>query len=186
MKDDLISRQALREEILRIAIATDDLYGMGVFEGLDRACKRINSAPSIKAAPVRHGRWLELHEENGHEMGICSRCHHERIIDNYCPNCGTKMDGGLTMDLIARETLIEILKTGGYWEIEDLEVAIACVEQTPPIDPVHAAGGCYCKECIYQTYDEEFDQRWCNRDLGCRAVRADGLGFCDQGMETQK
>lgn len=90
------------------------------------------------------------------------------------------------MDLIARETLIEILKTGGYWEIEDLEVAIACVEQTPPIDPVHAAGGCYCKECIYQTYDEEFDQRWCNRDLGCRAVRADGLGFCDQGMETQK
>lgn len=94
MKDDLISRQALREEILRIAITTDDLYGMGVFEGLDRACKRINSAPSIKAAPVRHGRWLELHEENGHEMGICSRCHHERIIDNYCPNCGAKMDGG--------------------------------------------------------------------------------------------
>jgi len=94
MKDDLISRQALREEILRIAIATDDLYGMGVFEGLDRACKRINSAPSIKAAPVRHGRWLELHEENGHEMGICSRCHHERIIDNYCPNCGVKMYGG--------------------------------------------------------------------------------------------
>lgn len=60
------------------------------------------------------------------------------------------------------------------------------VNKAPTIDPVHTAGGCYCKECIYQTYDEEFDRRWCNRDLGCRAVRADGLGFCDQGMETQK
>lgn len=94
MKDDLISRQALREEILRIAITTDDLYGMGVFEGLDRACKRINSAPSIKAAPVVHGEWIELHEENGYEVGTCSHCYYERIIDNYCPNCGAKMDGG--------------------------------------------------------------------------------------------
>lgn len=68
-----------------------------------------------------------------------------------------------------------------------VKVAMTVFLNTAPIeDPVHAAGGCYCKECIYQTYDEEFDRRWCNRDLGCRAVRADGLGFCDQGMEAQE
>lgn len=69
---------------------------------------------------------------------------------------------------------------------EDRDWLKRCFDEAPAVDPVHTAGGCYCKECIYQTYDEEFDQRWCNRDLGCRAVRADGLGFCDQGMETQK
>ena len=24
-----------------------------------------------------------------------------------------------------------------------------CIENTPTIDPVHAAGGCYCRECVY-------------------------------------
>ena len=23
-----------------------------------------------------------------------------------------------------------------------------CIESTPTVDPVHAAGGCYCEECI--------------------------------------
>lgn len=32
--------------------------------------------------------------ENGHEVGTCSHCLHVRIVDNYCPNCGAKMDGG--------------------------------------------------------------------------------------------
>lgn len=44
------------------------------------------------AYPVAHGEWIELHDENGNEMGVCSRCRHMRIIDNYCPNCGAKMD----------------------------------------------------------------------------------------------
>ena len=99
MKDDLISRQALREEILRIAIATDDLYGMGVFEGLDRACKRINSAPSIKATPVVHGRWVNSDIDG---MLTCSNCKgcdttSDYLMDtgfSFCPNCGAKMYGG--------------------------------------------------------------------------------------------
>lgn len=52
------------------------------------------NAPSIDAAPVVRGEWIELHEENGHEVGTCSHCRHVRIVDNYCPNCGALMDGG--------------------------------------------------------------------------------------------
>lgn len=54
----------------------------------------IEDAPAVDAAPVVRGEWIELHEENGHEVGTCSHCRHVRIVDNYCPNCGAKMDGG--------------------------------------------------------------------------------------------
>ena len=45
-------------------------------------------------------------------------------------------------------------------------------------DPIHAAGGCYCQECIYSSYDAEYNKRWCNLS-GCREVRTDGNGYCD-------
>lgn len=54
---------------------------------------------SIEAEPVKHGRWIN---------GKCSECACDRVItkvyrgdevawiatyrDNYCPNCGTRMD----------------------------------------------------------------------------------------------
>ena len=39
-------------------------------------------------------------------------------------------------EYIKRETAIEIVKSGGYWEKEDMEVAVACIEQTPSADAV--------------------------------------------------
>lgn len=57
-------------------------------------CRRHRGRPAVDAAPVARGEWIELHEENGHEVGTCSHCRHVRIVDNYCPNCGAKMDGG--------------------------------------------------------------------------------------------
>ncbi len=45
---------------------------------------------------VRHGRWehlsLEPFDITGHMHGECSICGKRRIVDNYCPNCGAKMD----------------------------------------------------------------------------------------------
>ena len=45
---------------------------------------------------VRHGRWLHLHLDpdniTGHTKGECSICGKLRIVDNYCPNCGSRMD----------------------------------------------------------------------------------------------
>ena len=56
---------------------------------------RVNEAEEF--APVRHGRWLHLHLDpdniTGHTKGECSICGKLRIVDNYCPNCGAKMDG---------------------------------------------------------------------------------------------
>lgn len=53
------------------------------------------------------------------------------------------------------------------------------------VDPVHAAGGCYCRECQHSSYDAERNKRWCNRDLGCREVKADGSGFCDFRVQKE-
>lgn len=49
--------------------------------------------PSADVAPVRHGRWDVIDAEEPRRYG-CSEC--KRLswyMENYCPNCGAKMDG---------------------------------------------------------------------------------------------
>lgn len=46
-------------------------------------------------APVVHGRWVDA----GRGIKACSNCNHGikehmACANHYCPNCGTKMDGG--------------------------------------------------------------------------------------------
>lgn len=53
-------------------------------------------------------------------------------------------------EYIDREKAIEIIKSGGYWEREDMEVAIACIEQTPTADAVDVVR---CKDCRLATED---------------------------------
>ena len=57
----------------------------------------INSAPTIDAQPVVHGRWKSVDYDIAYE---CSVCNHptEYNLSNYCPNCGAKMDGGTDHD----------------------------------------------------------------------------------------
>lgn len=52
-------------------------------------------------------------------------------------------------EYIDREKAIEIIKSGGYWEREDMEVAIACIEQTPTADVVDVVR---CKDCKHVTF----------------------------------
>jgi len=49
--------------------------------------------------------------------------------------------------------------------------------QCPPIDPVHAAGGCYCRECVNYDGDEE---GWCS--YGTRVKEGD---FCSRGKPRE-
>lgn len=62
----------------------------------------LESAPTVDAVEVVHGRWDE-----GYRITTCSNCGatfeiNLRILQstriwempNYCPNCGAKMDGG--------------------------------------------------------------------------------------------
>lgn len=54
--------------------------------------EKINQLPAADVAPVRHGRWLYHTLIVGRIHAECSECHKIRIIDNFCPNCGAKMD----------------------------------------------------------------------------------------------
>lgn len=58
----------------------------------------IISAPTVDAAAVVHGRWI-YHTSDifpADSTQECSVCHEEESMmmgnDNYCPNCGAKMN----------------------------------------------------------------------------------------------
>ena len=52
--------------------------------------KIIDNAPTIET--VRHGRWEVIDEAEPRRYG-CSICRRlSWYMDNYCPNCGAKMD----------------------------------------------------------------------------------------------
>lgn len=60
--------------------------------------KIINQFPLADVAPVRHGHWI-YHPDDlfpSESTQECSYCHAEEYLtldnDNYCPNCGAKMD----------------------------------------------------------------------------------------------
>ena len=72
-------------------------------EGMNCALTIIGAEPSVEAAPVVHGRWIEHEEYNFDTYYDCSVCGESWCtVDgtpwengmNYCPNCGAKMDGG--------------------------------------------------------------------------------------------
>lgn len=51
----------------------------------------VDSAPTIEAEPVKHGRWKPYPIADN--CWQCSVCGVLRITyANYCPNCGAKMD----------------------------------------------------------------------------------------------
>ena len=51
----------------------------------------------------------------------------------------------------------------------------------PTIDPVHAAGGCYCRECRYLQQDTH--GLWCFRDYE-NPLKLDG--FCSYGIRREE
>ena len=70
----------------------------------------ISRQKAADVAPVRHGRWECIYDDSTGETDItCSYCKNTRTIkgcfvstdgkpcyfeDDYCPNCGARMDGG--------------------------------------------------------------------------------------------
>ena len=80
------------------------------YEALDyaRTLNVLDKVPAADVAEVRHGEWEECDwvEFDGHSECVhypkqalcCSECRHAfkkelLYADNYCPNCGAKMDG---------------------------------------------------------------------------------------------
>lgn len=72
----------------------------------DIDCKTILEMPDADVEPIRHGEWVvDTIYPSGVKKFHCSICGQERTVhekyegvfrQNYCPNCGTKMDKGET------------------------------------------------------------------------------------------
>lgn len=66
-------------------------------DGCGNVCRRaIERILAADVAPVRHGLWVH-HIAGGKQISACwcSVCNVEHETEqNYCPNCGAKMDGG--------------------------------------------------------------------------------------------
>ena len=62
-----------------------------------------------------------------------------------------------------------------------------CIENTPTIDPIHAAGGCYCRECCFGRKPNSADMQdgyvYCQQQSKYKELDA----FCSDGepMEAQ-
>lgn len=58
----------------------------------------VDDAPTVDAEHVKHGHWINHFDDLFPEESTqeCSVCHAEQmgtmLNDNYCPNCGAKMD----------------------------------------------------------------------------------------------
>jgi len=85
-------------------------YTDGWNDCLMRVKSMVSKAPAADVAPVVHGRWNCVYDDSTGETNIaCSHCKNTRTVngcfvstdgkscyfeDDYCPNCGAKMDGG--------------------------------------------------------------------------------------------
>lgn len=88
------------------------------------------------------------------------------------------------MRLIDADELIENIKCSSYeYERVRIDTITGCLLTdvvSPTIDPVHFAGGCYCKECFYSEPNFMPDSTyWCNR---CNCVMPLD-GFCSEGRK---
>ena len=70
----------------------------GGIDSIINADKRLAAIPPADVAPVVHAHW-KFYGENGHGYGewMCTHCRSvtgEKYAKNYCPFCGSRMDGG--------------------------------------------------------------------------------------------
>ena len=60
----------------------------------------IRKVPTADVVPVRHGHWISKNPHGYEWVFVCSNCDYVDGFpfndrNNYCPNCGAKMDGGI-------------------------------------------------------------------------------------------
>ena len=83
----------IKKEAAITALLNDAQEQVGYSREDAADCIRYMDAADV--SPVRHGLWINHTMIDGHIHAECSECHKVRIIDNFCPNCGCRMDGGI-------------------------------------------------------------------------------------------
>ena len=106
--DEYINREALRDSVESIdwysvrrgELITGAESSENALYKANDIYSAIDNAPTADVAPVRHGRWI-YHPDDlfpAESKQECSYCHEEEYVtlcnENYCPNCGAKIDGG--------------------------------------------------------------------------------------------
>lgn len=73
-----------------------DKYSEGYMDALDEVETVIRNTPKVDAVEVVHGEWVYDHwcEFRCSICGEWSNSEPYKGKENYCPNCGAKMDGG--------------------------------------------------------------------------------------------
>ena len=91
----LIDADALIHRLLNTKIVAANL-----FQYANAVTNMIGDAPTIEAEPVRHGYWENANGRPKTYIRKCSVCGKEAYFCGrgcsykFCPNCGSKMDGG--------------------------------------------------------------------------------------------
>lgn len=97
----LIDAEKLKREIKSLC----NPYGKPSigFEDGKKMLDLIDRQPTVEAVPVRHGRWVQVTDEDHKVMAIheCSECGNavnmpKDYHDPFCLYCGAKMDEGVT------------------------------------------------------------------------------------------
>lgn len=86
-------------------------------------------------------------------------------------------------DLISRKALLEKAWEAdtqcGYVQVVD----VGDIEDAPTIDPVHAAGACYCQECIFAR--ERYGNLECINGVAYRNTWNNPDMFCSYGRRRE-
>lgn len=96
-------------------------------------------------------------------------------------------------DLIDREALLKRLHDAGgcgappeSWADgydKAIDLAYGMAENVPTIDPVHAAGACYCNECKFACIGENESESWCYCKMTNRNINL--TDFCSWGQRRE-
>lgn len=83
----LIDADALPREKMLAARGNGQYEDVDIVYGDD-----IDNAPTIEVDPVRHGYWKETDDPMFRACSVCGYLEWEGLWNNYCPNCGAKME----------------------------------------------------------------------------------------------
>lgn len=114
MNNDLISRQSLKEAtktfvdcdgfnpVWQIIDNTPTENAISIEESYERYSKGyLRGYERGKAEAIPQGEWEEPFVSNGKTYHKCNHCHISSeliLFDNFCPNCGANMKGGVTSE----------------------------------------------------------------------------------------
>lgn len=103
LKEDLReSYEALQKIYVGLKHHEDKRICGGQLSSFLEAILRVKDAPTIEAAPVRHGKWENAKYIEA-PVYVCSECgNREPLPRKFCPECGAMMDA-LTFEEAGRK-----------------------------------------------------------------------------------